>query len=145
MHWLDWDVIFTRFKKMLKSSGKLVLLSRAWGTGRQDEGEIYSQFSTSQDFQPTKLTDELVRHGFYRIDDEKMFVADWQPTIDEYIASRHSRSQFSQIRMSQESVEEFNHTLREFIVNLCTAGEINMHNERLLLQVRASVCWGEPV
>lgn len=145
LHWMDWEVVFSLLKKMLTTGGKLALITRSWGTGLPEEGEIYARYSTIQDWQPTDLATELERRGLFQINGKQSFCADWQQSIDEYIASRHSRAMFSHERMTRESIAEFHNALRDFLDRLCDAGEIEVKNERLRIRVRASVCWGEAV
>ncbi len=145
MHWMEWEIVCRRLSKLLTPGGKLAILTRGWGTGLPEEGELYARYSTTRDFQLMDLPSELERRGLFRIDHKQLFTSDWRPTIDEFIASRHSQSQFSHERMSRESVIEFDNSLRELLIRLHDEDKIRMENQRLIHHVRVTVCWGEPL
>ena len=145
LHWMEWETVCRRLSKLLVPGGKLAILTRSWGTGAPEEGELYARYSTTRDFKLMDLPSELERRGLFRIDNKQLFSADWRPTIDEFIASRHSQSQFSYERMSRENAIQFDKSLRELLIRLHDENKIRIENQRLMHNVRVTVCWGEPL
>ena len=91
------------------------------------------------------LPSELEKRGLFKIESKQLFAADWQPTIDEYIAARHSLGSFSYERMSRENAIEFDKSLRELLIRLHDEKKIHIENQHILHQVKSTVCWGEPL
>lgn len=145
LHWMDWETVCRRLSKLLAPGGKLVILMRSWGTGAPEEGELLGRYSTTRDFKVMDLPAELEKRGLFRIDNKQLITSDWRPTIDEYIASRHSQSQFSYERMSQENAIQFDKSLRELLIRLINENRMRIENERLLHRMRVNVTWGEPL
>ncbi len=145
LHWMDWETVCRRLSKLLVPGGKLAILTRSWGTGEPEEGKLYAKYSTTRNFILMDLPTELEKRGLFRIENRKKFSTDWRPTIDEFIASRHSQSQFSYERMSKESAIDFDKSLRELLIQLNDENRISMENERILHRARVSLCWGEPL
>lgn len=145
LHWMEWETVCRRLSKLLVPGGKLAILTRSWGTGEREEGELYAKYSTTRNFKLMDLPSELEKRGLFRIENRQHFSTDWRPTIDEFIASRHSQSQFSYDLMSKESAIEFDKSLRELLMRLNDENKIGMEKERLLHHARVSLCWGEPL
>ncbi len=143
--WMEWETVCRRLSKLLVPGGKLAILTRSWGTGEPEEGELYARYSTTQNFKLMDLPTELEKRGLFRIENRQLFSADWRPTIDEFIASRHSQSQFSYERMSKENAINFDKSLRELLIRLNDENKIGMENDRLLHRARVNLCWGEPL
>jgi hypothetical protein len=66
----------------------------------------------------------------------------WQPTVDEYIACRHSQNGFSRDRMADGGAA-FDTAMRDLLADCVENGVIAMREKRLQLAVTATVVWGE--
>jgi hypothetical protein len=66
----------------------------------------------------------------------------WQPTVDEYIACRHSQNGFSRDRMDDGGAA-FDATIRDLLADCVQTGVITLCDGRLQFAVTATVVWGE--
>lgn len=146
LHWMDWAVVLPRLHRSLHPGGFLALVTRGWGTGVSEETEIFSRYSTNQDFQRISLIAELARRGLFEQRGEReMPPAPWRPTVAEYIEARHSQSAFSRERMAPADVAAFDAALETLLRRLIEAGSLQMTENRLELDVRTKVTWGLPL
>ena len=146
LHWMNWSNLFPRLCQVLAPNGKLAIVTRGWGTGTSEEIDIFARYSTVRDFKATSLVEELSRRRLFELEDQvKTKPVVWTPTIEEYIACRHSHSGFSLDRMNGQDATAFDSELRQLLLLLVDDGQIQMQEKRLQMEVRATIHWGRPL
>jgi SAM-dependent methyltransferase len=147
LHWLDWEVVLPRFAEVLDPQGWLALIERDWGSSQVVTDRvlpIIARHSTNRDFRPYNLIAELTTRGLFKVQGTRRVGPEpWQPTIDEYIECRHSQNGLSRERMGA-SAAAFDQELRAALRALCDEGVLALHDDRLTLQVTATLTWGRP-
>lgn len=147
LHWLAWEVVLPRFADVLSPQGRLALIDRDWEGARvvADRVQpIIARYSTNRDFRPYNLIDELTTRGLFTLQGtHRVGPEPWQPTIDGYIECRHSQNGLSRERMGVHAAA-FDQELRAALHALCDEGAITLHDDRLALQVTATITWGRP-
>lgn len=145
LHWMDWDIVLPRLGRILVDNGVLALVSRDWSLGVEEEGEILREFAVNRDYQPFDLVRELERRGYFEKIGEREAWAPWTPTVEEFIASRHSQSALPRELLGEARVAEFDRRIERLIERLVEAGGIKQTGNRLSLTVQAKSIWGKPV
>ena len=146
LHWMNWAELFPRLCQVLAPNGRLAILTRGWGTGTSEEIEIFARYSTVRDFKASSLVEELSQRRVFELEDQvKTKPVVWAPTIEEYIACRHSHSGFSLDRLSDQNAAAFDQALRQLLLRLVNDGQIPMQEQRLQMEVRATIHWGMPL
>ena len=140
MHWMDWEAVFPRFRQILTPCGLLVIVHRnepelPW----QDElMHLIRQYSTMRNYQPFDLIAELQRRGLFRVvGKHETAPATAQQSVEDYVASFHSRSSLSRRRMPQADVVAFDNHLTKLVEPWSNVGMLELHTV-------ASVVWGVP-
>ena len=143
LHWMEWDIVLSRFKEVLTPRGYVAIIRRGRsGPWEADVNarvkEIISRFSTNQDYRPYNLVEELEKRDLFQKLGEKWtkpipFV---QP-LDDYIEFCHSRNGFSRERMGKERAAAFDAEMRELLSEFCKEGKLE-------LQVGGNIIWGIP-
>ncbi len=148
LHWLTWEAVFPRFVQVLTPRGVLAIIDRNWDHSaavRERLHPIFQQVSTDRDYRPYNLLDELTRRGlFQQLGEQRTRPEPWRPSVDEYLACRHSQQSFSRERMGQAQAAAFDVAVRAALEELQQAGELEMHDGRLDLTVEAAIVWGTP-
>ena len=146
LHWMNWAALFPRLCQMLAPNGRLAILTRGWGTGTSEETDIFARYSTIQNFKATSLVEELSRRHLFEPEEQvRIKPVAWTPTVEEYIACRHSHSGFSLDRMDEHNAATFDQALGRLLQRLVDEERIEMQNQRLQMEVRATVHWGRPL
>ena len=100
-HWFDWASVMPRLRALLADGGVLALVDRTpmpdpWST----LGPLIDRYRTDGGYQPYTMIAELVRHGLFRLLDERRTTpTPFAQPLTDYIESYHSRSGFSRERM----------------------------------------------
>jgi SAM-dependent methyltransferase len=131
LHWMDWPVIVPRIRDVLSPNGWLAIAGKVWGTDTPEERELWSRYSTNQEYRPVHLIEELESRGFFEKRGTEGFTAEWTPTIDEYLAANRSRASYP---TEPERAEAFDAELERLL-----------DGDRLRLTVRGGVAWGVPL
>ena len=143
IHWMEWDVVFPRFKEMLTTDGYLVIIDgdRPIGAPWHDaELSLIRKYSTSRHYEQIDLIQELVdREHLYLIGDKLTTPVNFSQPLRDYVQSFYSRQSMSKEHMGTENVKAFDselsHVLSDFVDD---AG-------RLSFQLEARVTWGKPL
>ena len=140
MHWMNWEIVFPRFGDALTPGGVVAIVHRMelpapWQEGL---GALIRQFSTMQNYQPFDLIAELEKRDLFqkRGERETASVTSVQ-SIDEYIASFHSRSSLSLDYMPAPDAAAFDRQLRDLVSSWSKEGMLE-------LQTAGSIVWGRP-
>jgi SAM-dependent methyltransferase len=141
LHWMDWDAVFDFFRRCLSPRGRLAILTgrRLHGAPWQAElPPLVREYSTMLDFEPFDLIDRLVEEGHLDLEERRLVGPErsWQ-SIEDYLASWHSRSSLSRTRMGEEAADAFDRAVRALVEPHATDG---------LLEIAtvATVAWGRP-
>ena len=140
LHWMDWDVVFPRFQKLLTPDGYLAIVSNKASTNEWDTqlGYIIQQTSTNKDFQPYDIVAELQIRGLFDLIGEKETAPmPFTQSIDAYVESWHSRNGLSRERISQEAAEAFDDQVRALVSRYSQSDTFEM-------QFTGRVVWGMP-
>jgi len=140
LHWMDWQVLFPRIKKMLSPDGFLAIAIRwvghPWFSKVMEA--VVPCYSTNPGLKPFDLIDELCSRGLFVEHGRKNTrPVTFEQDLDDYIEFFHSRNDFSRDRMSPDSVAEFDALLRE-LVSSFSSGTI------VTGEIHATVVWGKP-
>jgi len=140
LHWMDWEVVFPRFRQMLTSNGLLAIvdlleLPEAWSAAVQ---QLIPRYSTNQDYLPYDLVEELEqRHLFKKHGEQRTTPILFGQSIDAYIESFHSRNGFSRERMRPEMAAAFDAEVKNVLTASCRLGLVPFH-------IVGVVVWGTP-
>jgi SAM-dependent methyltransferase len=148
LHWLAWEVVFPRFVRALAPSGALAIVERDWdrAPGLRDRlVPIFRRYGANRDFRPYDLIEELERRDLFgKRGDVRTKPVPWQPTVDEFLACRHSQNSFARFQMGP-TADEFDRAIRDALDALVREGQIAIRHGRLALEVDARVVWGKPL
>jgi SAM-dependent methyltransferase len=140
LHWMDWYRVLPAIRAALAPRGRLVVLDRRldtvpwWRALRP----LIPQYSTNRDFQPYDLLDELARRRLFSPEGRATTTPElFSQSVEDYIASWHSRNGFSRERMGVSSALEFDARVREIARPYVQAG-------RLHYEVQVEWAWGVP-
>lgn len=146
IHWMEWDVVLPRFASALSEHGMLAVIERNWDGPRESEVRkrivpIFRQYAAKEMNAPFNLISGLAQRGFQKVG-ELIVCEPWQPTVTEYIECRHAQNSFSRDQMGEERAAAFDTDLGAALEALCEDGSISIRDDRLMLEVRATVIWG---
>jgi SAM-dependent methyltransferase len=145
LNWTDWYVTLPRLHDALTPDGLLAIVQRTWGSGAQEERELVARHSTNREWQPYDLVPELTSRGLFRVVNYLFMAGSWQPTIQEYVESRHAQAGFSRARMGAAGSAAFDQELTELLERLVNERRLRVLGDRLHLQVVAAAAWGRPL
>jgi len=143
IHWMEWRVVFPRFKEMLTTDGCLVIIDgdRPIGSPWQDaELSLIHKYSTNRHHEQIDLIQELVdRRHLHLIGDKRTTPVSFVQPLTDYVQSFHSRESMSKEHMGTENVRAFDTELSHILSDFA--------DDRGLLsfQLEARVTWGKPL
>jgi SAM-dependent methyltransferase len=141
LHWMDWEMVFDRFRQLLTADGFLAIVeydiaAAAWNG---ELIEIINHYSTNREYRPYNLIEELTQRSLFEQHGEKQTKpVVLEQTIDAYVESFHARNGFSRNRMSQQAADEFDASAKRLISTCCPDGKVR-------LQMVGKVIWGVPL
>jgi SAM-dependent methyltransferase len=139
LHWMDWNVVLPRFRRLLAEGAYLAIVEQRitpdpWST----LGDLVARYRTDGGYSPYDMVEELQRHGlFKRVGTRTSAPVTFVQSIEDFIASYHSRSGFSRERMGAAQAEAFDGEAREVLSRLFAGNTIPF-------QVAATLVWGLP-
>jgi len=148
LHWMDLDLVMSRFAQVLTPNGTLAVIDRNWDTDAsvwQRILPIIERYSPVQNYQPFNLIEHLAGRELFEVDGQQRFGPEpWRPTIDEYLECRHSQRGLSRTHMGPAATASFDTEVAQALDELTEAGVIVRHEGRLEFGVAARVTWGRP-
>ena len=143
IHWMEWNVVFPKFKEVLATDGHLVIIDgdRPVRSPWQDaELSLIHKYSTNRHHEQIDLIQELVDKGYlHLIGDKKTAPVSFSQSLTDYVQSFHSRESMSKEHMGEENVKAFDaelsHILSDFVDN----------RGFLTFQLEARVTCGKPL
>lgn len=149
IHWMQWDILMPRLAAALAPGGALAIVERDW------EGPpalwarmvpLFRRYAANKHFLPSDIIAELESRGLFRkTGEQRTEPAPWRPTVEEYIACRHSQNSFSHERMPLGEADALDAAIREALRETVAEGAVAERDGRLELAVTAMVVWGEPL
>jgi len=140
LHWMAWEVVMPKFQQLLNPGGYLAIVNKRFSTvpWQKEIGELLTQFSTNQDYEPYNLIDELTERGLFTQHGKKTTApVPFRETVDAYIESFHSSNGFSRERMGTEQAAAFDTAVRQLVTPYC-------ENNEMEIQISGTVVWGLP-
>ena len=143
IHWMEWDVVFPRFKEMLTTDGYLVIIDgdRPIESPWHDaELSLMRKYSTSRHYEQIDLIQELIDRGhLYLIGDKLTTPVSFSQSLRDYVQSFHSRQSMSKEHMGTENVKAFDSELSHILSDFVDDAGL------LSFQLEARVTWGRPL
>ncbi len=106
IHWMEWDVVFLRFKEVLTTDGYLVIIDEdrpieaPW---HDAELSLIHKYSTNRHHENIDLIQELVDRGhLHLIGDKRTAPMRFSQSLTDYVQSFHSRESMSKEHMGQK-------------------------------------------
>lgn len=139
-HWLDWEIAFPRFATMLTENGMLAIIYRRIGEveWEGDLTALIKHYSTQQNYQAYDLIEELSKRGLFEVHGEEHASAEYKQSVEDYIASFHSRSSLSLDVLSEVDAKAFDERLQSVVNPFAEDIYLNLISE-------ARVTWGKPL
>ena len=143
IHWMEWSVVFPRFKEVLSADGYLVIIDgdRPIESPWHDaELLLIHKYSTNRHHERIDLIQELVNRGHLDLIGDKWTTpVSFSQSLTDYVQSFHSRESMSMEHMGAENVRAFDaelsHVLSEFVDD----------KGFLRFQLEARITWGKPL
>ena len=143
IHWMEWEVVFPRFKEVLTTDGYLVIIDgdrpieSPWHNA---ELSLIRKYSTNRHHEAIDLIQELVDRGhLHLVGDKRTAPVSFSQPLINYVQSFHSRESMSKEHMGPENAKAFDtelsHILSDFVDD----------DECLSFQLEARVTWGKPL
>jgi ubiquinone/menaquinone biosynthesis C-methylase UbiE len=141
LHWMDWEVIFPRFTRLLGPNGVVAIVTR-WelpAPWQEALNKLIRRYSTMKAYEPFDLAEELEKRNlFCKLGEKETLPQLSSQQIDDYINSFHSRSSLALSAMPAEEVQAFDEALRAAVLPWSDEGN-------LALETQARVVWGRPL
>ena len=143
IHWMEWNVVFPRFKEVLTTDGYLVIIDgdRPVGAPWQDaELSLIHKYSTNRHHERIDLIQELVNRGHLDVVGDKLTTpVSFSQSLTDYVQSFHSRESMSKEHMGTENVRTFDAELSQVLSDY-------IDDEGFLtFQLEARITWGRPL
>lgn len=144
LHWFDLNVVIPFFASHLSPAGYLALIDRSWRTGI-DDGPIIGEYSANQDYVAWDAVKAVEEAGLFVTSERTATELDWCPTVEEYLACRHSQNGLSVERMGNERSRTFDELVVARIEHQVAEGTVEIVDGRIQGTCRGSIVWGKPV
>ncbi len=143
IHWMDWDMVFPRFDEVLTADGYVAIVEgdrpfdSPWG---EAERELIRRYSTNRHYKQIDLVKELVdRDHLLPVGDRRTVPINFSQTVDDYVASFHSRESMSREHMGDRNARAFDAELTRILADYAD------DNGALHFKLQARVVWGRPL
>ena len=143
IHWMEWSVVFPRFKDVLTTDGYLVIIDgdRPLESPWQDaELSLIHKYSTNRHHERIDLIQELVNRGHLDVFGDKLTTpVSFSQSLTDYVQSFHSRESMSREHMGAENAKAFDAELSQVLSDF-------VDDEGFLsFQLEARISWGKPL
>ena len=143
IHWMEWSVVFPKFREVLTTDGNLVIIDgdRPVRAPWQDmELSLIHKYSTNRHHEPIDLIQELMdREHLHLIGDQRTAPVSFSQSLADYVQSFHSRESMSKEHMGVENVRAFDAELSQVLSHFVDTEGF------LTFQLDARVTWGRPL
>jgi len=141
LHWMDWEVVFPRFKESLTRNGTWQSSARKTRPCLGTATCLRKSFRLTPQIRTSYLT---IWSRSWRAEicsikkgEKSVKPVSFQQSIDDYVESFHSMNGFSRERMTEEAAHGFDSEVRELVSKYCPEGEMEF-------QSVGKVVWGNP-
>lgn len=140
IHWMNWDIIFPLFKKILSENGILCLVTRETNTQWNTElNNIIKKFSLIRDYERIEIETYLEKFGYWKIISQfKTRPRKIKQSVDDYIKSFHSRTSLSIEDMDLNDSKVFDQSIKEIVSPFVLEGSLS-------LETTSRMCLGKPI
>ncbi len=143
IHWMEWNVVFSRFKEVLTTDGYLVIIDgdRPVGAPWHDaELALIRKYSTNKHYKQIDLVQELVNRGhIHLIGDKRTAPVYFSQPLTDYVQSFHSRQSLSEEDMGEENVRTFDTEMSQILSDYVN------NDGHISFQLETRVTWGRPL
>ena len=143
VHWMEWNVVFPKFKKVLTTDGYLVIIDgdRPVGAPWQEaELSLIRKYSTNKHYEEIDLVQVLADRGhIHLIGDKRTAPVNFSQPLIDYVQSFHSRASMSKEDMGESNVSAFDTELSQILSNFVDVDGF------LSFQLETRVTWGRPL
>ena len=143
VHWMDWSIVFPRFNELLDPGGYVVIVegdrpvNPPWA---EAELALIRRYSTIRDYKKLNLVQELVNLNYFLpIGDRRTSPVSISQTIEDYVASFHSRASMSKEHMGVKNVRAFDDRLSGLLM------DHSIEEGVVRYKLQTSVAWGRPM
>lgn len=142
IHWMDWDVVSSRFLGAMTENANLAIINKEFSANLWDKElkELRSRYSKdySKEIKPPKVIDELEKQGrFEKRGSKETSTYTLCQSIDDYVEQFHSRSDMARVRIGADAAKKFDNELRELLSH-------HIPGDTVEVNVRARIVWGRP-
>jgi SAM-dependent methyltransferase len=140
VHWMEWEVVFPRFRNALTPHGLVALITRGelpqpW---HDDLMALFRHFTAAFGHEDFDLISELEKRAlFAKAGERDTAPVTSHQSVEDYIASFHSRASLALAAMPPADAAAFDDALRALVTPYADQG-------RLALQTVATISWGHP-
>ena len=140
LHWMDWDILFPLFRKILTMNGRLALVER-----KEDEElpwndqllKILDNYSTNPKYEQFDMAADLEKSGLFQKQGElKTLPITFVQSVEDYVESFHSWSELSRIPMGKNA-SRFDADVKALVSGFTLGKPV----ER---RVSSLIVWGKP-
>ena len=142
IHWMEWSVVFPRFKNAMSDGGRVVIidgdrpLESPW---REAELQLIRKYSTNRHYEDIDLIQELRnRDHFLPLGDKLTSPVRFSQSIRDYVGSFHSRGSMSVEHMGADNAAAFDARLSSILLEYADEAGI------LSFDLQTRVAWGRP-
>lgn len=134
MHWMDWDIVMPRFAELLLEGAYLAGVGTTMIPGPWTLlGEMLSRYRTDRYIaQPHDVQEQ---HLFQVVGKQATGTISFVQSVDDVVASYHSRVGFSRERMGSVQAAAFDQEAKETLLKAYPSGMVPF-------QLRGHVVWG---
>ena len=139
VHWMDWSIVFPRFREVLSDNGYLVFFdiggsSHPW---QEERKRLIIEYSTNQDYIPFRMMNAIENRGiFLKVGEHTTSSIPFEQTITDFIRCDHSRESLCIERMGEKSVQEFDSKLRDILQPYSFNGKVQF-------EISTRLIWGK--
>jgi ubiquinone/menaquinone biosynthesis C-methylase UbiE len=138
--WMDWPVVFTKLKAVLRPGRFLAIVERDYAANAWWDDAfqaIINRHSTNREYEKFDLVSELETRSFFKLSGRRTVGPDpFRQSVRDLVEAFHSRNGFSRDRMTASAAARFD---EEATQHLSTFAENGMMN----LGAVGTVTWGE--
>ena len=129
LHWMEWEIVFPLFQRLLTPRGSLALVERGTGLNLWDNalGQLIQHYSTNREYRPYNLIEELEQRSLFQSQGSiRTQPVPFTQSGEEYLQSIHSRNGFSRERMGEQAANAFDEDARKVLSPFLQAGLLTL-------------------
>lgn len=141
LHWMEWDVVFPLFQRILTPHGYLAVVGRETEASPWSEvlGQLIPQYTTNHEYRPYNLIEELEQRSLFQQHGAiRTPAVPYRQSGEAYVQAFHSRNGFSRERMGEQAASAFDKEVRNVIQPFLQDGW-------LTLSLCNTLVWGTPL